>query len=490
MLMKQRRGIVVYVCLLMVCIVGSRRLVAQQANEQAGISNASLDVIEKKYKGLEASLQKQTEKLLQRMQRKEAKLHKAMSAKDSTANALFAGSAARYKALEAKLKSGESIKDKFPLKEYIPGLDSVHSATRFLEQAKDKLPAGQLEKVQALNDQLKSFESKLQQANDIKAFIKERQQQLKAEVEKLNLTKQFTSLNKEAYYYSQRLQEYKALINDRKKLEEKALATLRELPAFKNFLQKNSYLAQLFGTPSDLGSPAALAGLQTRAQVGSIISQRMGMGGAATDNHNVPQADPSSMMQQQIQAAQAQLNQLKDKVNQLGGGGSSDLDMPAFKPNQQKTKSFWQRLEYGANLQTAGTSGLLPATMDIGLSLGYKLNDKSVIGIGGSYKLGLGKPVSHMELSNQGIGIRSFLDVKLKGSIWITGGYEYNYLQAFKDLSTIRNLDVWQKSGLIGLTKKFKAGKKDGKLQLLWDFLSYSQVPRGQAIKFRIGYNF
>ncbi|MBN9300147.1 MAG: hypothetical protein J0I41_24325, partial [Filimonas sp.] len=98
--------------------------------------------------------------------------------------------------------------------------------------------------------------------------------------------------------------------------------------------------------------------------------------------------------------------------------------------------------------------------------------------------------VSHMELSNQGVGIRSFLDVKLKGSIWITGGYEYNYQQAFKDLSTIRNLDVWQKSGLIGLTKKFKAGKKDGKLQLLWDFLSYSQVPRGQAIKFRIGYNF
>ncbi|MBN9300171.1 MAG: hypothetical protein J0I41_24445, partial [Filimonas sp.] len=380
--MKQKSGTVLYVCLLLVCIVASGRLVAQQPSEQAVISNASLDVIEKKYKGLEQSLQKQTEKLLQRMQRKEAKLHKAMSAKDSTANALFTGSEARYKELEAKLKSTASIKDKFPLKEYIPGLDSVHSATRFLEQAKDKLPAGQLEKVQALNDQLKSFESKLQQANDIKAFIKERQQQLKAEVEKLNLTKQFTSLNKEAYYYSQRLQEYKTLINDRKKLEEKALATLRELPAFKNFLQKNSYLAQLFGTPSDLGSPAALAGLQTRAQVGSIISQRMGNSPSGVGGGDGG-VDPSSMMQQQIQAAQAQLNQLKDKANQLGGGGSSDLDMPAFKPNQQKTKSFWQRLEYGANLQTAGTSGLLPATMDIGLSLGYKLNDKSVIGIGG-----------------------------------------------------------------------------------------------------------
>ena len=52
---------------------------------------------------------------------------------------------------------------------------------------------------------------------------------------------------------------------------------------------------------------------------------------------------------------------------------------------------------------------------------------------------------------------------------------------------------AWQQSGLVGLSKilslKTKVFKKT-KLQLLWDFLCYEQVPRGQPIKFRIGYNF
>jgi hypothetical protein len=54
-------------------------------------------------------------------------------------------------------------------------------------------------------------------------------------------------------------------------------------------------------------------------------------------------------------------------------------------------------------------------------------------------------------------------------------------------------LSKWQQSGLVGISKvisiKSKFFKKT-KLQLLWDFLSYEQVPRTQALKFRVGYNF
>ncbi|MBN9295357.1 MAG: hypothetical protein J0I41_00030 [Filimonas sp.] len=459
---------------------------SQTAPETNVITSKTLSSIESKYQSIEQGLDKASNKLLKRMLRLEAHLHKQMVGKDSSYDAGYANALSKYASLQQQTSGSIPVSKLNGLKEYIPGLDSIHTAMRYLDQLKGKLPAGQLEKITAINTQLSSLESKLQQANNIKAFLKERQQQLKSELEKLNLGKQLQSFNKEAYYYSQRLQEYKALVSDRKKLEEKALAALRDLPAFKNFMQKNSYLSQLFPMPGNYGTAQALAGLQTRAQVGSIVNERMGRGATAPD---AQAPDASTMMQAQVQAAQNELNALKDKVNKLGGG-SSDAEVPDFKPNNQKTKSIWKRLEYGCNLQTAGTSGLLPATMDLGLSLGYKLNDKSVIGIGGSYKLGLGKPVSHMELSSQGIGLRSFLDIKLKGSIWISGGYEYNYQQAFKDLSTIQHLDVWQKSGLIGLTKKFKAGKKDGKLQVLWDFLSYSQVPRAQALKFRIGYNF
>jgi hypothetical protein len=80
--------------------------------------------------------------------------------------------------------------------------------------------------------------------------------------------------------------------------------------------------------------------------------------------------------------------------------------------------------------------------------------------------------------------------INMKGNIWISGGYEYNYQHEFEKLDQLKDVNAWQKSGLIGLTKKYKVGKKNGNLQLLCDFLSYSQVPKTTPLKFRIGYSF
>ena len=180
-------------------------------------------------------------------------------------------------------------------------------------------------------------------------------------------------------------------------------------------------------------------------------------------------------------------------MQQMGTNGGSDLDMPEYKPNTQKTKSFLKRLEYGTNIQSAKSNYYFPTTTDIALSVGYKLNEKNTIGIGASYKMGWGKDISHINLSSQGIGFRSFMDMKLKGSFYASGGFEYNYQQPFGSIEQIKYLSVWQQSGLIGISKivslKTKYFKKT-KLQLLWDVLSYQQVPRTQAVKFRVGYSF
>jgi hypothetical protein len=113
--------------------------------------------------------------------------------------------------------------------------------------------------------------------------------------------------------------------------------------------------------------------------------------------------------------------------------------------------------------------------------------------MGASYKVGWGNDISHVNVSSQGAGMRSFLDIRLKKSFFASGGFEYNYQQPFYDLRTVKSLSNWQQSGLIGVSKivsmKAKVFKK-AKIQLLWDFLSYEQVPRAQPLKFRIGYNF
>ncbi len=109
-----------------------------------------------------------------------------------------------------------------------------------------------------------------------------------------------------------------------------------------------------------------------------------------------------------------------------------------FKPNNQKAKSFFKRLELGTNIQSQKANGFFPTTSDIGVSLGYKLNDKSIIGIGGSYKMGCGQNIRHINITHQGAGIRSFVDYKIKGSFWLISGYEMNYRSEFKNIEQLR----------------------------------------------------
>ncbi|MDB5221578.1 MAG: hypothetical protein JWN83_245, partial [Chitinophagaceae bacterium] len=295
------------------------------------------------------------------------------------------------------------------------------------------------------------------------------------------LQKQYQQLSKTAYYYSAQVKEYKELLKDPKKIEKKALALLNKLPAFQKFMKENSQLASLFGIQggSSTGTQA-LAGLQTRASVQAMITQQISMGG------------PNAMaqVQQNLAVAHAEINKLKDQINKLGGS-SSDIDMPDFKPNDQKTKSFLKRLEFGSNIQSQKSTNFFPSTTDIGLSVGYKLNNKSIVGIGASYKVGFGRGWNNIKISSEGIGLRSFVDYKIKKSLFISGGYEQNYKTAFNSIEQLKNYNAWQTSGLIGVSKKYKISKKfKGNMQLLWDFLSYDQIPRTQPIVYRLGYNF
>jgi hypothetical protein len=453
------------------------------------------DRINKKSEQLEEKLMHQTEKYLQRLARKEEKLRKKLAKTDSTAaKQLFEGSAEQYAKLVEKMKNKTSVEGRAS-GQYMPYVDSLKTSLSFLQKNSDLLSSDQAKKITGSLDQMKQAQGKLQQAEEVKAFIRQRKQQIKETLSRYtnlpnSITKSYQDFNKELYYYSQQVQEYKDMLNDPDKLMQKGLALLNKLPAFQSFMQQHSELASLFSVPAGYGNAQSLAGLQTRSQVQQLMQNQFASAG--------PNAN--QMMQQNLQAAQAQLNQLKDKISKLGNGGA-DMDMPDFKPNNQRTKSFWNRLEYGTNLQTQRSNYFFPTTSDVGLSVGYKLSDKSIIGIGGSYKVGWGKDIQHIAVSSQGAGLRSFLDVKLKGSFFASGGYEYNY----QPLTLNGSLppppgggqgevgEVWQNSGLVGVSKiislKSKTFKKT-KVQLLWDFLSYQQIPRTQAIKFRVGYSF
>lgn len=430
-----------------------------------------------KSQDIEQKLTRQTEKYLARLANQERKLQKKLWKKDSVAaKQLFGDVDARYADLQSKLANGQQV--------YSGRLDSLQTALRFIDANKLTVqsPAVQ-EKLKATLTNYASLQGKLNQTSDIKKYLKERQQYLKQHIEKFGLAKEFKRFQKDVYYYRAQVDEYRRVWEDPSKLEAKLLQLANKIPAFKDFSRQHSMLAGMFRLPggSTTASATPIPGLQTRASIQQSMVARFG-----TD------PDVTQAVQQNIQSAQAHINQLKDKVAKLGGG-SSDMDMPDFKPNSQKTKSFWKRVELGANVQSVKNTRFFPVTSDLALSAGYKLSDKSVVGVGLSYKVGWGQNIRHIKVTHEGIGLRSFLDVKLKGSFYASGGFEYNYQQPFQSMQQLYGLDSWQQSGLLGISKvisvKSKLFKKT-RVQLLWDFLSYQQVPRSQPVLFRVGYGF
>lgn len=181
------------------------------------------------------------------------------------------------------------------------------------------------------------------------------------------------------------------------------------------------------------------------------------------------------------------------------------MAMPDFKPNQQKTKSFLKRIELGTNLQTQRATNYFPTATDIAVTVGYKLTDKSIIGIGVSGKLGWGRGWKQIRFTGEAVGLRAYAEWKapdlfktnsrFMASLWFTVGAEMNYTRTVESLAVFKNYSNWTKSALAGLTKKYsmnsplKKGKKvQGSMQLLYDFLHNKHIPPTPAFVWRVGW--
>lgn len=360
---------------------------------------------------------------------------------------LFGNISARYDSLR-------SIKGDSLTVQYIPYLDSLSAAIRFT--GNDALQPG----IARLKERLRVRET-------IRQKIAERKEALAQSLG----SAQLNAFNKQAFYYSQQFAAYKSLLTDKKKREEKAMELIRNSRPFQDFFAKRSEFSALFPSSSTNNLTPAGNGLQTRAYVMSLIDRR---------RQSLPGTTSADLdISTRLQEAGTQVEQLRSKLS----GGEGDLDMPGFKPNTQKTKSFLQRWELGYDIQSQRNNGILPSRTTLALYAGYRLNDQSVIGGGITNTIGLGNGWRDIRLTHEGIGFRSYIDVKVKGGFWFSGGYEVNHMQAFTRIASISD---WQESALAGITKKLKiAGKKGSKIQLLYDFLHRENGL--QALQFRIG---
>jgi hypothetical protein len=430
-----------------------------------------LDALSDRASVTDKKIVSQTEKYLARIEKLERSLRRKSEAKDSSiAKNIFANSEAWYSEMRGKI---HAINSPFT-NTYSSKLDSLKTGLAFLSQSADMKNLPGNEKIKALLSRYEVLQSTLNRTEEIKKILLQRQQDLKAQLTKLNIPG-LKKLEKQVYYYRARMNEYKAIWEDPVAMENKLLGLLRKIPEFGNFFDQHSGLGSVFQLNGNT-SASANPNLQTRSYLNSFVQSTRGA---------------SLNIQSQVQ------NNLPSQPNGLPQGmlpsGNGGEEMPSFTPNQQKTKSFLKRLEYGTTFQFARSSNFFPATTDIALSAGYKLNNNSIIGIGAGGKIGLGKSWKDIAISGQGISLRSFLDIHLKGNWWISGGWEYNYQRSFSQLRSLYAIDDWKKSALLGLTKSIplkSKGLKKYRLQVLYDFLHKQTLPFTEAIKFRIGYSF
>ena len=457
-------------------VVGYSQNVDTSLQQLDNLPSNYLTSVDGKISSVESHITKQSIKYLHKFRKQELRLQRdLMRRKQKEQLDVFSGVQGKYTELENKIRSKSALSKKIS-GQYNSYLDTLTASLSFLRQFRSLS-----DKAGIPFTHLRELENKFHEADVIKQFIAERKTQLKELLSGYTklpscLKNEYDKLNKTAFYFSAQIAEYKNMLRDPEKIEKKVLAILKEIPAFQKFMKANSQVASLFGIPADYGTAQNIGGLQTLSSVQALIRQQISMSG----NGGMQQ------FQQNLGQARTEMNTLKDKINKLGGG-NSDKDLPDFKPSNQKTKSFLKRLEYGANVQIA-KSKLLGSTSDLAISLGYKLNDKSVAGIGLSYRANLGS-FQHITFTSEGVGIRSFMDWILKRQIYISGGFEMNYNKSFRDISQLKDESQWQQSALLGLSKRYKlGGKVKGNLQFMYDFLYRSHLPFSSPIIYRLGY--
>jgi hypothetical protein len=454
--------------------------------------------IQSRMAGLTQQLNTQTGRYLQQMVRREAKMKQQLSAVDSAgASKLFANSPQQYHTLAQKLTADTGSSHQPIHGQYQPYTDTLQGAMTFLQQHPQLLAApgsspGQIApeaqaRIQGAASQLQAVQAKMQDAGAIQAYVQQRRQIIGDYISAHTgtagiLGKQYAALKQAQFYYGQQIQAYRDMVNNPVALEQKAIALLSQTPAFQQFMSTHSQLSGLLHLPGNYASTQAVQGLQTKDQIAQQVQSKVSAGGAAG----------ASTLQSSLASAQSQLDGFKDKVSKWGAG-SRVGSAPDFQPQMGKAKTFLGRLQYGFNVQSTHNCYYYPDLLALGVSVGYKIGNGSIIGIGGSYNMGLGNGISHIAVTSNGVSARSFLTVMVKGTWSVSGNFEYNYSTPFTNYQQLKQLQDWSKSGLIGLQKTISAkGRliKQTTLSVLWDFLSYSQRPPTQPFIFRVGYNF
>jgi hypothetical protein len=405
---------------------------------------------------LETGLDKKTTRLLSRWQKQEDKMQAKLRRVDR---------AAVFPAAPAGLPT--------PLQ--VTGIDDTQQQTLAYLKGHTALLGKSAAQLPAATKAYQSLAGKFKHADQVKEYVRLRRQVLQQRLSSYpGMVKDLKALNQTAYQYGQEIRTYKEMLKDPDKAEKKALALLQKIPAYNDFISTHSQIASLFNLGGAFNSNRTTEGLQTRAAVAQVVQERLG-----TDASGIETATARR------NAATQQLETLRKQFPQTDNAA----EMPDYQPKEMKMQAFLKRLKPGGNIQFQRSGYYFPATADIAGQLAYQFHKKGSFGVGLGYKLGLGESWDKIQFSHRGIGLRSFIDWKLKGTFFLNGGYELNRFTPFRNIQELRTRSGFIPSGLIGISQKYPIGPKlKANMMLLYDFLAERHQGQSDKFKLRIGY--
>ncbi|MBC7381854.1 MAG: hypothetical protein H7296_02540 [Bacteroidia bacterium] len=182
-------------------------------------------------------------------------------------------------------------------------------------------------------------------------------------------------------------------------------------------------------------------------------------------------------LQRKFENVSTAFEELTDSINQQ----KLNADSISFKPDKYRSMALKDRIERNFNWQAQKSNGYFPGIIDFSISIGFKLNKKLTPQLGLLYKIGVGKSLEQIDISQQGFGLKGGVNYLFYKKVMLFISYEQTYYRAVN----LEEKRAYQPMPalILGLGIKSKST-----IQIGYDFLRHYNPQKGSSIILRFGF--
>lgn len=353
-----------------------------------------------------------------------------------------------------------------------PLLDSLRTTYDFADKTGMTSDPSLATRHSATMESIDRAQGQLDETVDVKEQLHRRTAEAKARAKgHPEYARTVGKMEKEEYYYTAQVNEYRKSLRDPAAAEQQLMQAARKDPRW------SEYAAAL--PPLSRGEGAG-----ERLQPKDMVKKMMQSQASAVD------PDGSKLLADAQKQSGELLGMMSEQSTEFGNLDNA-AQMPSFTPNPYKTKSFWERIDAGFNLEFDGKTYFLPSCGVAGFQLANNIDKRWSAGALINYRFGMGEDIRHIRFSSMGAGYGVFVNGKVWKGLGAQAGFERNWRTEVKTTEELQFPAAWTSAALLGLTWEYGIGKRaKGTLGVFFDALHNSHTPQTNAILWRTGWKF